>query len=374
MNRAISRLFAVMVMLFAVLVAFTSRWTVFSATSLQHNPLNQLGLYASEKIKTGDLLADNGRTVLAKAVSAGGGTWKRYYPFGSLFAQPVGFSLLAAGQSAGLEQYLGSQLRGVKTGLTSVFGSLGGNQVGDDVRATLDPRAQALARKLLDTPGACGSDPVPCTGSVVAIVPQTGAIKVMYSNPTYDDNDPDKYRNDSDCAPDPFDNGCLVNLAVAGRFPPGSTFKLVTTTAALDSGKYSPDSVFNGNSPVTISGRPLQNDSNFSYGPVTLTKALTDSINTVYAPLGLSLGSKLMLEYMRRFGFYSTPPLQYPANEMRASGELDEQTQRLVTPPGPARITTTASTSGACRSDRTSWRSRRCRWRWSSRPLPTAAS
>jgi penicillin-binding protein A len=334
MNRAIARLFAVMVLLFAVLVAFTSRWTVFSATALRNNPLNKLGLYASEKIKTGDLLADDG-AVLGKAVPAGGGAWQREYPFGSLFAQPVGYSNLIYG-SQGLEQTVGPELRGVRSGLTSVFGSFGGNQTGDTVQTTLDPKAQALARELLDTPGACGSeDPVPCTGSIVAIVPQTGAVRVMYSNPTYDDNDPGKYTDNDDCAPNPFDNGCLVNLAVAGRFPPGSTFKLVTTTAALDSGRYTPDSTFNGDSPVTISGRPLENDSNFSYGQVTLTKALTDSINTVYAPLGLSLGSKLMLDYMRRFGFYSTPPLQYPADEMSASGEVDEQTQQLVTPPGP---------------------------------------
>jgi penicillin-binding protein A len=323
-----------MVLLFAVLVAFTSRWTVFSATALQNNSLNKLGLYASEKIKTGNLLADNG-AVLGKAVPAVGGAWKRKYPFGSLFAQPVGYSNLIYG-SQGLEQTLGPEMRGVKSGLTSVFGSFGGNQAGDDVQTTLDPKAQALAKQLL-AHCALGHAGIvePCTGSVVAIVPQTGAVRVMYSNPTYDDNAPQNYHNNSDCPPNPFANGCLVNLAVAGRFPPGSTFKLVTTTAALNSGKYTPDSTLNGNSPITVSGHSLENDSNYSYGEVTLTKALTDSINTVYAPLGLSLGSKLMLEYMRRFGFYSTPPLQYPANEMNPSGELDLQTGKLVTPPGP---------------------------------------
>jgi penicillin-binding protein A len=333
-NRAIVRLFAVMMLLFAVLIAFTSRWTVFSESALQDNPLNKLQTYASWKIKRGRFIADNG-AVLAKSVHAGGGIWNRKYPQGSLFAQAIGYSDEQQGASAGMEQFFSPQLSGPKSALASVFGSFGGSAVGDDVYSTLDPKAQALARKLLDKPGACGPDPVPCTGAVVAIVPQTGAVRVMYSNPTYDDNDPNKYRNNSDCAPNPFDNGCLVNLAVAGRFPPGSTFKLVTTAAALDSGKYTPESTFNGDSPVTISGRPLQNDSNDSYGQVTLTKALTDSINTVYAPLGLSLGSKVMLEYMKRFGFYSTPALQYPANEMSASGELDEQTQKLVRPPGP---------------------------------------
>jgi penicillin-binding protein A len=334
MNRAIARLFAVMVLLFAVLVAFTSRWTVFSATALQNNPLNQLGLYASEKIKTGDLLADNG-AVLGKAEPAGGGAWQREYPFGSLFAQPVGYSNLIYG-SQGLERTLGPELRGVKSGLRSVFGSFGGSQVGDNVDTTLDPKAQALAKQLL-AHCALGHAGIvePCTGSVVAIVPQTGAVRVMYSNPTYDDNDPQSYRNNSDCPPNPFDNGCLLNLAVYGRFPPGSTFKLVTTTAALNSGKYTPQSLISGPSPLTVSGAPLENDGDKSYGPTSLTTALTDSINTIYAQVGQSLGGKLMLDYMRRFGFYSTPPLQYPANEMNASGELDEQTQKLVTPPGP---------------------------------------
>jgi len=331
-NRAIVRLFAVMMLLFVVLVAFTSRWTVFSATALQDNPLNKLQTYASWKVKRGKIIAEDG-VVLAKSVPASGGIWNRKYPQGSLFAQTIGYSDEQQGSSAGMEQFFGQQLSGHKSALASVFGSFGGAAVGDDLYSTLDSKAQALARKLLDKPGACGPNPTPCTGAVVAIVP--GAVRVMYSNPTYDDNDPNKYGRDSDCEPNPFDNGCLVNLALAGRFPPGSTFKLVTTAAALDSGKYTPESTFSGDSPVTISGRPLQNDSNHSYGEVTLTQALTDSINTVYAPLGLSLGSNLMLEYMRRFGFYSTPPLQYPANEMSASGELDEQTQKLVKPPGP---------------------------------------
>jgi peptidoglycan glycosyltransferase len=323
MNRAIVRLFAVMVLLFAVLVAFTSRWTVFSATALQNNPLNKLGFYASEKIKTGDLLADNG-SVLAKAVPATGGTWKRKYPFGSLFAQPVGYSILQTGQTAGLEKYRASQLRGVKTGLTSVFGSLGGSQVGDDVQTTLDPKAQALARTLLKGR----------TGSVVAIVPQTGAVKVMYSNPTYNDNDPQAYDDSvTACKPNPFKIGCTYNLATQGLFPPGSTFKVVTSTAALDSGKYTPQSIINGSSPLEVSGRPLDNDGNQSWGNISLTTALINSVNTVYAQVGQNVGAKLMETYMKRFGFYSEPPLDYPSSELLTSGE--QLNGKLIAPTNP---------------------------------------
>lgn len=314
MNKAIVRLFGVVILLFGVLVVFTSRWTIFDANALQKQPLNRLAVYASWKVKRGRILADNGTTVLAKSVHGSGGIWGRTYPHGSLFSQAIGYSNEQQEESAGMERYFAPQLVGVKSSLATIFGTLnGGTQTGDDVYSTLNPKGQQLARQLL-----AGR-----TGSVVAIVPQTGAVKVMYSNPTYDDNDPGKYGSSfNECAPNPFDNGCLVNLAVAGRFPPGSTFKIVTTTAALGSGKYTPQSLVSGPSPLQVSGRPLQNDGNTSYGPTPLTTALTYSINTIYAQVGQSLGAKVMQEYMQRFGFYSTPPLQYPADEMSPSGEL----------------------------------------------------
>lgn len=310
MNRSVIRLFGVVILLFTILIVWTSRWTVFSATALNNNGLNKLQFFASLKVKRGSILADNGE-VLAKSVKTPGGTWKRLYPTGPLFSQAIGYYVPELNQSAGLEQARNKELKGLQNALTSVFGSFNGTPtVGDDVHTTLDPTAQKLARQLVrHAMAAYGAT----SGSVVALVPQTGAVKVMYSSPTYNDNTFTK------CAPP----GCseLVD-AVAGRYPPGSTFKLVTTTAALDSGRFTPESTFNGHSPVTISGHPLENDGNQSYGQVTLTQALTDSINTVYGPLGVTLGSNLMQQYMRRYGFYSVPPLDYPADEMKASGAL----------------------------------------------------
>ena len=104
-------------------------------------------------------------------------------------------------------------------------------------------------------------------------------------------------------------------------FPPGSTFKVVTSSAALNTGQYTPNSLINGNSPLIVSGEPLQNDGNISWGPITLTKALTYSVNTVFAQVGEQLGIDTMAEYMKRFGFYSVPPLDFPKDEMTASGE-----------------------------------------------------
>ena len=303
MNRAIVRLFGFVILMFAVLVFFTSRTTVFDATALDNNSLNPLPYYASLKVKRGEILADNGHTVLAKSLPASGGTWTRKYPQGSLFSQVIGYHSPQLGD-AGLEQSRNSYLQGKANALSSLFNSFNGTKtVGDDVHTTLDPKAQALAKQLL-----AGR-----VGSVVAIVPQTGAVKVMYSNPTYNDNDP------AACAKTP--NCSEYFGATQAELPPGSTFKLVTTTAALDSGKYTPESEINGHGPIIISGKPLQNDSGDEYGYVSLTTALTDSINVVYAQVGEALGGQVMQKYMERFGFYSTPPIDYPADQMIASGE-----------------------------------------------------
>ena len=238
MNRSIVRLFGVVILLFTVLIVWTSRWTVFSATALSNNPRNQLQFYASLKVKRGQIIADNGE-VLAKSVPAGGGTWTRDYPTAGLFSQTVGYYFPQKRQPpTGLESSRNDELHGLQNEFTSVFGNFnGGTRVGDDVHTTLDPTAQRLARQELQQ---AITDYHATSGSVVAIVPQTGAVKVLYSSPTYNDNDP------SACG-----KGCSTYFdALQGRYPPGSTFKLVTSTAALDTGKYTPTSpLINGTVP-----------------------------------------------------------------------------------------------------------------------------
>ena len=302
MNSQITKLFAVVVVLFGVLIYFTSRWTVFSATALNANVLNARPRIAELRIKRGQILADDG-TVLAKSVKAGHGTWSRTYPEGSLFSQPVGYSEPAAGDAAGLEVSYAKYLRGTPSSIASLFGTAStSTQVGDNVHTTLDPAGQKTARAALDGQA----------GSVVALNPRTGAVLTMYSNPTYDDNHP---RPDKQCNA----VGCLVNRAVSSAYPPGSTFKVVTATAAIDTGKYTPDSIVNGNSPVVVSGVPLANDGNQSFGDITLTQALTQSVNTVWAPVAENVGTRTMTTYMKRFGFYAKPPLDYPPGEMLPS-------------------------------------------------------
>jgi peptidoglycan glycosyltransferase len=118
-------------------------------------------------------------------------------------------------------------------------------------------------------------------------------------------------------------NQPLLNRATQELYPPGSTFKVVTATAALDSGKVSPTTVIDGSSPITISGVPLENAGGQSFGPISFTDALTNSVNTVFAQVGLRVGRETLVDYMKRFGFYADPQLDYPGFQMVPSGILN---------------------------------------------------
>ena len=116
-------------------------------------------------------------------------------------------------------------------------------------------------------------------------------------------------------------SGSLVNRATQDGYAPGSTFKVVTATAAIDTGRYTPESTVSGRDGVLISGVPLSNDQHENFGQITLTEGLVHSVNTVYAQVAESLGKRTLGRYMSRFGFNRVPQLDYPASEMSVSGE-----------------------------------------------------
>jgi peptidoglycan glycosyltransferase len=309
-NERIRALFGLVTLLFAALVFATSWWTVdeLGAKGLKDNSHNRRPLLEQMRHPRGLITASDG-TVLASNRRAGRGETKRYfrtYPKGGLFSHAVGYFYVSRG-SAGLEEYYDDELAGRENEFASTIDQLLGHRVeGQDLRTTLDPRAQQVALQAL-----AGRK-----GSVVAIEPSTGRIRVMASIPGYD---PNEVPNDAArLNRDP--NAPLLNRATQAGYPPGSTFKVVTASAAIDSGRYKPDSFISGKSPKVISGVPLRNFGNENFGPVSLTDALTHSVNTVFGEIGEKLGRKTLLEYMRRFGFQRKPPLDYPKDQMAASG------------------------------------------------------
>jgi peptidoglycan glycosyltransferase len=307
-NTPIVRLYGLIVVLFGLLVAFTSRWTVFEADALRDNARNKRPLLEEQRIHRGLIRAADG-TLLARSVEKPGRIWERTYPAEGLFAHAIGYSYTNLGR-AGLERSRNDELTGERSELSSILDELRGRtREGDDVITTLNPRAQRVA---LD--GLAGRK-----GAVVALDPATGAVRVMASVPGYDPSRLRSERTFRGLNRDP--ESPLLNRVTQSTYPPGSTFKVVTAIAAIDSGKYRPSSTVNGRNNIPISGVPLQNFGGASYGAVTLTQALTNSINTVWAQVAVDVGKPTMKRYMERLGFNSKPPLDLPRSERIASGE-----------------------------------------------------
>ena len=310
MNRQVLHLFVLVTVLFGLLVAFTSRWTVFEQEELEGKPSNRRALLEALRVPRGDILAADG-SVIARSTASGKGEnriYTRSYPQGNVFAHAIGYSF--EDQQVGLERSRNDELTGEKNEFVSLFEELVGNdREGDDVRTNLDPEAQRVALQALGAQ----------SGAVVAIEPSTGRVRVMASAPTFDPNEWEEKSAELNRAA----GAPIVNRATQSRYPPGSTFKVVTAAAALDSGEYTPESIVSGTSPKEIGGFPLSNcceEGSGDYGPLTLTQGLTNSVNTVWAEVGENLGRGTMLDYMEKFGFLSDPPLDFPNGQMVESG------------------------------------------------------
>ncbi|MGH2978283.1 MAG: peptidoglycan D,D-transpeptidase FtsI family protein [Solirubrobacterales bacterium] len=316
MNTRIRNLFGLVVVLFTVLIGFTSYWSVFDADELEANPANKRPLLEEQQIRRGLIFAADG-TVLARSRGKGNSPrfYERVYPEDALFGHPVGYSFVERGRVA-LEREYNDELTGKHDELHTIFDELRGKErEGDDIVTTLDPAAQRTA---IDALGGRA-------GAVVALEPATGRVRTMVSVPAYDPNSVPERFSDLRRAP----GSPLLNRSVQSGYPPGSTFKVVTATAALDSGRYTPQSFEDGRSPKEIGGVPLTNFGGTDFGRITLTDALTNSVNTVWATVGEELGKRTMYSYMRRYGFNRKPLLDLPRDEMRASGVYDRDADLL---------------------------------------------
>ena len=314
MNRQIVKLFAFVVVLFGVLVAFTSYWSVFDAKNLKAQEANKRPLFEQQQIRRGRILAADG-TVIAKSVAKGKGDALRFvrrYPEGSLYGHPIGYSFVRYGDSE-FEQFHNEELIGENSEFESILDEITGRkQEGNDIVTNIDAAAQRVALADLEAAG---------FGAVVAIEPSTGAVKAMVSNKPYDPNRvPEEFGQLST-------NGIerpLYDRATQGQYPPGSTFKVVTAAAGLESGVITPETTIDAPGSLDDEGHELANDFNEDFGPIALDTALTNSVNTWFGQLGQQLGNDKLFETMEKFGFNSTPPIDLPEDQVEKSGVFEE--------------------------------------------------
>jgi penicillin-binding protein A len=318
-NRQIVRLTYVALGLVAVLVGMTSYWQAWAAPGLAARQDNAVKRVAEFSVDRGLIFSFEPRKRLARNREREVDEktlYFRRYPQGELTAHVAGYSTVGRSRT-GLERSLNDYLTGATGSLATLvdkaLDELRGKSVqGNDVVTTLDLDGQRVALEQLGS--RCGA--------VFAWDPRNGRVKAAASAPSYDPNlVENRFGEISEIEADCRFPSPLLNRATAGLYVPGSTFKVVTLAAALESGKFTLESTFTDPGYCMVYGKRVNNfDTSRPFGTVTLEAALAYSVNSVFCNIGKNLGAKAILQQARRFGFYEDPPLETPSDERRPSG------------------------------------------------------
>lgn len=306
MTRQIRLLGVSLMVCFAVLFVQLNRLTVFQADALNENPNNTREILRDFTKPRGTVTTADGVVIAQSVPSDDRFELQRQYPEGALFAAITGHFSFTLG-SAGVEKTYNDELAGRTLDLS--FQDLGDLFVDKDRTGDLGLTVRAdLQRIAAERLGER-------EGSVVALDPRTGAILALVSYPTYDPNmlanHDTQAAADAATLLDSSPEKPRLSRAYQERFFPGSTFKVVTATAALTSGAITADEpVYPRSSAYTPPGtsRPLQNFGGSTCGGA-LFEVLWVSCNTAFAQMGVDTGADAMIATAERFGFNRDVPI-----------------------------------------------------------------
>jgi len=300
----------VVILLFGALLVQAANVQFRQGKKLATDPKNPRIETARLSLGRGDIVAADG-TVLAHSVATPKGVYKfqRQYPLGSLMAQITGFSSPIYG-TYGIEASYDSYLLTHKQPAQSVSQLLSPTSSTDSVALTINPDLQRLAQSQL-----AGRD-----GAIVGLNPVTGAVQFMFSNPAYDPNplvapEATTERLGWLAANTPNRAGFVpLNAMTYQRtFPPGSTFKVVTSTAVYN---IRTDLASKSYDYATTIPLPNTNQTLSNYGfescGGTVATMLPPSCDTGFAELGLDLGAAVLFNQAKGFGYSERPPLDLP--------------------------------------------------------------
>jgi peptidoglycan glycosyltransferase len=306
-----TKVFIITVVLFVALVVNLTWIMGVRAEWFQDRPENKRRIAKEMKIRRGDILGYDG-SVMA-GVERRSGYYYRDYPNGTLAPQLLGYDSVRYGRS-GAEAQFNDELTGQASDLgvqNWVDKVLGRRPQGADLRLTIVPGVQKVAQSALQGQ----------KGAVVVLDPTTGALIASASAPTFDParlEDRWPVLSKSPDAP-------LLNRPTQGLYVPGSSFKVVTASGGLDTGKVTPDTEFVDTGTYVVFGGKVTNYGDEVFGPNDFTTAMTLSINTTFAKVGNQLGRKRLVSSAEQYGFYQTPPLELPEGEVVPSGRYGKK-------------------------------------------------
>ncbi len=313
MNRALRRISIASLAMFILLLGWVNYLQVFRVNSLADEPGNIRIFNQQFKNQRGEIIADGGgkQQVIAESKLIKGGIYQRHYPDPLPYAPVTGYDSILGTTSpfglTGIEQAENKYLAGTAPGLAvyNLKGLFSGHsKQGASVYLTIDPAVQQAAWQGLVAMGK--------PAAVVAINPSTGAILALASYPTFN---PNEYATLSSAQLSKIDAAYrkdpsqpLVNRAINDTFPPGSTFKIVTSSTAFSTGKVQgPNAAIPAPQFYHLPGSTsvLNNDGDETCGngkpPIAFAFAL--SCNTAFGELGVKLGGSALYKYANLFGF-----------------------------------------------------------------------
>ena len=287
-------------LLFVALVANLTWWMVIHAEDVQQMPSNGHTLAKQAEGERGTISTYDG-VVLAQSVEEDG-HYTRVYPAGTLASHIVGYASQQYG-TAGIEAAYNETLQGNQDFATwsDALNMLAGvGNPGNDVTLTINSQIQKAAQQALEgNVGAC-----------IVMDPKSGAVLGLASAPTYDAADFEKLLADS--ATNASDSSALFNRATQALYAPGSTFKMITLTAALEDGVATTETVYNSPASIDIGNADVTNARDIAYGNITLARAMEVSSNTVFGQVGDELGSERLVNAANAFGFGTNPDFALP--------------------------------------------------------------
>jgi len=325
MNRPIKRIALAALVMFVVLLIDVNYLQAVQAPSLANKPLNDRTEYEQNQVQRGNIVTADGVTIATSKPSTGLFPYQRVYPGGAAFAPVTGYDTVftqaqAPNYATGVERAENDLLTGTGSQLAfrNFIDTLTNKpQKGATVQVTVNSKAQDVAYQQLQAALQGKTfNGKQAVGGVVALNPSTGAILAMASYPSYNPNELAVQNtttlNQVDSQLDSEDPSPLLNNATQTTLPPGSTFKIVTTSAWYDqSSSRTPEVAVASPQPLTLpNGNTLSNDDGEICGtgaPKTpVIDAFAQSCNTPFAELGIQVGGSTIKSMADNYGLNST--------------------------------------------------------------------
>lgn len=278
--------------LFAVLIGNLTYIQVFKAAEYQDMPSNNHTITKARYIKRGSIITADGLT-LSESIQQEDGTYVRSYPNGNLAAHAVGYYSQQYG-SSGVESSQDKTLTGSKdySSWQNALNSLAGiTEPGNSVQLTIDSRIQQAAEQAL-----AGRK-----GAIVVLDPRTGAVLAWASAPTYNNTDIAAAMEAANASGGA--DTSMFDRATQALYSPGSTFKTVTLSSALENGVAALSSTYSSPGRMEIGGADVVSVNEQGHGTITLDRAFAVSSNTVFGQVAEQLGADRLVATAQAFGY-----------------------------------------------------------------------